>query len=125
MSSVIISASSVAVALDQVGQAQQDRAALARGEPRPRTGLEGPPGDRHRAVDVLAVARRDVEERLAGDRAHAREGRARGGVDEGAVDERLTAEPAGVWERAAPGGGGGHAAMMSAPGPDPVPGADW
>ena len=113
MSSVIISASRSRSRSIRSARREQDRAALARGEPRPRAGLEGAPGDRHRAVDVLAVARRDVEERLAGDRAHAREGRARGGVDEGAVDERLTAEPAGVWERAAPGGGGGHAAMMT------------
>ena len=103
----------VAVALDQVGEPEQDGPALARRDPRPGARLEGAPGDGHRAIDVLAVARGDVEQRLAADRAHAREGRAGGGVDELAVDERLTAEPAGVGERAAPGCDGGHAAMMT------------
>ena len=103
----------VAVALDQVGQPQEDGAARARREPRPRAGLEGAPGHRDRAVDVLGVAGRDVEQRLAGERADAREGRARRGVGELPVDERLAPEPARVGERGGRRCGGGHAAMMT------------
>ena len=99
----------VAVALDQVGEAEQDGAALARREARPRARLERAARGGDGAVDVLGVAGGDVEDGLARHGADARERRAGGGVDEGAVDEGAAAEAARVGERAAPWGGGGHA----------------
>src|SRR5699024_2657197 len=90
----------LAVLLEQSGQAQQDRAAVARLHPTPVPGLEGGAGGGDRPVHVAGVAGGDVGEVLAGGGVQGGEGLAAERGDELAADIGVGAEGGGQ--------GGGH-----------------